>query len=292
MSGVMFPVRRLHPSGLLAPHVKAFEERVQTLDAAVVLRPLPARTEQFLEFYLADRYQVRAVATGAVETAPAAVLVGLQTYRRVDVVLAGTLRIFTIQFTPTGFTALFGLPAAVLTDAAFAADDVVGSEVAWVAQQLEAAPDLAARAAVVEAWLTPKAAALVPDPIAWAAQRMTALRGAVRVAALARTVDLSERQFERRFTRAVGVSPKRYARVLRFGEALRLKAHGGETSWAEVAQAAGYVDQAHMIHEFQALASDTPERLLAAMAPARETVLPPFASRSVGNLQSAGCAPI
>lgn len=277
----MFPVRRSRPSRLLSPYVKAFEERVQRLDATVVLRPLPARTEQFLEFYLADRYRVRDIASGAIETAPQAVLVGLQTYRRVDVLLGGALRLFTIQFTPTGFSSLFGHSTAQLTDMAFAGGDVLGPEIALIAERLEAAPDLAARAAIIEAWLAPRALAQARDPIAWAARRMTTLHGGVRVADLARAADLGERQFERRFTRAVGVSPKRYARVLRFREALRLKAEGVEAGWASVAQAAGYVDQAHMIHEFQALAGDSPERLMAAMAPARETVVP-----VVGNLQS------
>lgn len=277
----MFPVRRIRPGRLLAPYVKAFEERRRRLDATVVLRPLPARTEQFLEFYLADRYRVRDIASGAVEAAPDIVLVGLQTYRRVDVLLGGDLNLFTIQFTPTGFSSLFGQAAASLTDRAHDGRDVLGPEIALIAEQLEAAPDLAARAAIAEAWLGGRAMPLTPDPIAWAARRMTTLHGGVRVAELAEAVDLGERQFERRFTRAVGVSPKRYARVLRFREALRLKAEGAEPSWAAVAQAAGYVDQAHMIHEFQALAGDTPERLLATMAPARETVLP-----GVGNLQS------
>lgn len=277
----MFPVRRIRPSHRLAPHVKAFEERVQRLDATVVLRPLPARTEQFLEFYLADRYQVRDIATGVTETAPDTVLVGLQTYRRVDVLLGGALRLFTIQFTPTGFSTLFGPSTAQLTDMAFAGRDVLGPEISLVAERLEAAPDFSARVAILEAWLSPRVPDKGLDPIAWAARRMTLLHGGVRVADLARATDLGERQFERRFTRAVGVAPKRYARVLRFREALRLKAEGVETAWASVAQAAGYVDQAHMIHEFQALAGDSPERLMAAMAPARETVVP-----VVGNLQS------
>ncbi|PTS81641.1 MULTISPECIES: helix-turn-helix domain-containing protein [unclassified Caulobacter] len=282
----MFPVRRQRPSRALSPYVKAYEERVQRLDRTVVLRPLPARTEQFLEFYLADRYRVREIASGAVETAPDAVLVGMQTYRRVDIVLAGTLRLFTIQFTPTGFSGLFGAATAALTDQAFAARDVLGREVAEVSERLEAAPDFASGVAVAEAWLLGRVPTGDPDPIAWAARRMTTLHGGVRVADLARAVALGERQFERRFTRAVGVSPKRYARVLRFREALRLKTEGLEPGWAGVAQAAGYVDQAHMIHEFQALAGDTPERLIAAMAPARETVVP-----GDGNLQSRRSSP-
>lgn len=281
----MFAVRSLRPSPRLSPFVRAFEARTQRLDAQLVLRPLPARPEHFLEFYLADRYRVRDTASGAVDTAPAVVLVGPQTFRRVDVLLAGDLDLFTIQFTPTGFSALFSRPTTLLTDQAHAAETVLGPSVSEVAERLAAASDLAARARIAEVWLAGWIAARPVDPIAWATARMQSLRGAVGVADLARAVDLGERQFTRRFTTAVGVSPKLYARVLRFREALRLHGEGGERDWTAIAHAAGYVDQSHMIREFHALAGDTPSRLARALAPARETTL-----TDVGNLQSRGVA--
>lgn len=277
----MFEVRSLRPVPRLSPYVQAFEARTQRLDAQVVLRPLPARPEQFLEFYLADRYRVRDAATGAVDTTPAAVLVGPQTFRRVDVLLAGDLDLFTIQFTPTGFHALFGHPTTLLTDQAHAADAVLGREIAEIGERLQEAGSLAHRALIVETWLNRRIDTRAPDPIAWAARRMEACHGGVRVADLAAAADLGERQFERRFTTAVGVSPKRYTRILRFRAALRLKGEEAESGWAAIAQAAGYVDQAHMIHEFRALSGETPEQLMRALAPARERHSP-----EVGNLQS------
>lgn len=279
----MFEVRGLRPTPRLSPYVRAFEARTQRLDSQVVLRPLPARPEQFLEFYLADRYRVRETATGAVDTTPAAVLVGPQTFRRVDVLLAGDLDLFTIQFTPTGFHALFGHPATLLTDQAHAADAVLGQEIAEIGERLQAAGSFSRRALIAETWLNRRLDTRAPDPIAWAARRMETCQGGVRVADLAAAADLGERQFERRFTTAVGVSPKRYARILRFRAALRLKGEEAESGWAAIAQAAGYVDQAHMIHEFRALSGETPEQLMRALAPARERLSP-----EVGNLQSTG----
>lgn len=267
----MFTVQRHRPSSWLAPFVRAFEARSQRLDVLIVPRPLPARPEHFLEFYLADRYRVREAATGAVDTAPPAVLVGPQTYRRVDVLLTGQLDLFTIQFTPTGFSTLFGHPTTVLTDQAHDARSVLGERVGEVSEQLAAARDMVQRVAIAEAWLSDLVSGAPEDPIAWAARRMTRLTGGVRVAELAAQTDLSERQFERRFTAAVGVAPKRYARILRFREALRLHEIGDDTGWAAIAHAAGYVDQAHMIHEFRALSGETPERLARSLAPARES---------------------
>lgn len=281
----MFAVRRLRPSSWLSPYVRAFEARTQRLDAQLVLRPLPARPEHFLEFYLADRYRVRDAATGVVETAPAAVLVGPQTFRRVDVLLAGDLDLFTVQFTPTGFSALFGHPTSLLTDQAYAADAMLGLEVSALAERLAAAPGLIERARLAEAWLVPRIEARPVDPIAWAACRMERLAGAVKVADLAEATDLGERQFARRFTAAVGVTPKLYGRILRFREALRLRGEEVGGDWAAIAHAAGYADQAHMIHEFRALSGETPTGLSRALAAARETVLP-----DDGILQSTAAA--
>lgn len=278
----MFEVRSRRPAPRLSPYVRAFESRSQRLDAQIVVRPLPARPEQFLEFYLADRYRVREASTGAVDTAPPAVLVGPQTFRRVDVLLAGDLDLFTIQFTPTGFHALFRHPTTLLTDQAHAAEAVLGRDIAELGERLAHAPDLARRALVAEAWLDGRIQTHAPDPIAWAARRMAACHGGVRVAEFAAAVDLGERQFERRFATAVGVSPKLYARILRFRAALRLGSEEADAGWAAIAQAAGYVDQAHMIHEFRALAGETPARLMRAMSPAQERHAP-----DVGNLQSA-----
>ncbi|WP_342316574.1 helix-turn-helix transcriptional regulator [Lysobacter sp. FW306-1B-D06B] len=67
---------------------------------------------------------------------------------------------------------------------------------------------------------------------------------------------LSHRHFLLRFRAATGLSPKEYARVLRFRRALALMP---ERALADVAFAAGYSDQAHLGREFRALSGLTPQ---------------------------------
>jgi AraC-like DNA-binding protein len=55
----------------------------------------------------------------------------------------------------------------------------------------------------------------------------------------------------------LGVSPKTLARMVRFGNACRL-ARLGAGSWADIACAAGFADQAHLAREFSDLAGETP----------------------------------
>jgi len=79
------------------------------------------------------------------------------------------------------------------------------------------------------------------------------------IARLARGFGLSERTLQRRFLGHIGVTPKRYARIVRLrGAVLQRK---NLPSWADVAHAAGYYDQSHMIHEFQAFYGMPPDVL-------------------------------
>jgi hypothetical protein len=81
---------------------------------------------------------------------------------------------------------------------------------------------------------------------------MISRRGCIRVQALADRMGLSLRQFERRFAAHVGISPKVYARILRFETAIHRKSISAVT-WTSIAHELGYCNQVHMIHDFQSL---------------------------------------
>jgi AraC-like DNA-binding protein len=99
-----------------------------------------------------------------------------------------------------------------------------------------------------------------------ALELLYATRGQVRMNTLAAHYCLSLRQFERRFKLLMGVSPKVFARLLRF-EALRdalINAWQQDIvpSLADLAYRSGYQDQAHLIHEFKAWTGCTPAKFL------------------------------
>jgi AraC-like DNA-binding protein len=82
------------------------------------------------------------------------------------------------------------------------------------------------------------------------------------VNAVAVDLGLSERHLRRVFHETVGVSPKAFAKVMRFRRALRVARDGGRANWTSIAAAAGYYGQAHLIAEFRAIAGVTPRALL------------------------------
>ena len=66
-----------------------------------------------------------------------------------------------------------------------------------------------------------------------------------------RASSCSPQQFIRRFEAGVGLTPKRYARVLRFSGLLSSAVRVGPRDWAALAAECGYFDQSHLIHEFR-----------------------------------------
>jgi AraC-like DNA-binding protein len=83
---------------------------------------------------------------------------------------------------------------------------------------------------------------------------------AADVRALVARSGYSHRRFAELFRRAVGLAPKRFARVRRFQRALEQAAAQAEPSWADLALGAGYSDQSHFNREFREFAGVTPGR--------------------------------
>lgn len=88
-------------------------------------------------------------------------------------------------------------------------------------------------------------------------------QGQIRMSVLATNCGLSLRQCERRFKRCIGISPKVFARLLRFEALLSSLIQEPSSSLADVASHLGYQDQAHVIHEFKTWAGCTPTAFLA-----------------------------
>ena len=73
--------------------------------------------------------------------------------------------------------------------------------------------------------------------------------------------NMSVRNFGRRFTEQVGVSPKLYCRLLRFNNAVNAKLKQPQSIWTSIAYECGYYDQMHMIKDFKEFSNVNPSAL-------------------------------
>jgi AraC-like DNA-binding protein len=122
--------------------------------------------------------------------------------------------------------------------------------------------DVSARVRALDAFFSDRLLNRALDPrLSRALQRVFDRQGDIPVAALARHAGAHARTLGRLFDRAVGLSPKRFLRVVRLQAALR--ALPGADNWARVAADLGYHDQAHFIHDVKDLFGATPRDLVA-----------------------------
>jgi transcriptional regulator GlxA family with amidase domain len=76
--------------------------------------------------------------------------------------------------------------------------------------------------------------------------------------ALADRLGVTQRHLERQCRRDLGIGPKMLARITRLRRAAAPLSRGEVRSGTDLAAAGGYVDQAHLIREFQEFAGTTP----------------------------------
>ena len=102
--------------------------------------------------------------------------------------------------------------------------------------------------------------ALSPD-VGWLRRQLAASHGALPDEPLMDETGWSRRHVTEHFRRQLGVSPKAYARLLRFEHARALLSElpsEPQGTVADVAIAAGYYDQSHLTRDFTAMAGMTP----------------------------------
>ena len=83
----------------------------------------------------------------------------------------------------------------------------------------------------------------------------------VNVEYLLKHLMISERQFERRFTQTVGITPQSYIRVKRLNEAIRLMKTRQYRRLTDIAYALHFHDQSHFIRDVKALSGLTPKSI-------------------------------
>ena len=215
-----------------------------------------------IEGSLSCRYE-----NGQVVECPPCVLAG-PTAGPVTTTATGPFALLGAGLMPTGWTALFGVDADELADAAVDLGGVVGNgaDAAWEAignartdAERVAAADrffigLLTGAHAVPVWFTRLAdnwLVASPNP---------------SVNALVAQSGMSSRQVERWTRRHYGASPKLLARKYRALQAAVRLGNGDSGNWAEAAGESFY-DQSHFIREFKQFVGVTPTAFIAGAAP-------------------------
>ncbi|MBR0857327.1 AraC family transcriptional regulator [Bradyrhizobium liaoningense] len=255
-------VRRRTPHPALCSIVRSFEERRGTLGPEGLTWPLTARPHQIIDIYLGDPFRLR-IDGGPLQTAPETVVVGPQGSRRIQLYMSGEVHIFNILLQPAALNRLVGVDMTSLVNEGIPARDVLGKRAVLLSDAVRSAADFDSRVAAAERWFgMMQDDSSARDGIDYTSRLLLASRGGVRIDHLVKQSGLSARHFQRRFTTQVGLSPKLYARTVRFDAALTAHRNEPTKPWTGIIHEAGYFDQAHFIRECHALVGVGPSHFV------------------------------
>jgi AraC-like DNA-binding protein len=174
-----------------------------------------------------------------------------------------------INFTMLGARLFLGRPLADLTNRVVALEDLFGATARRLKAELYDAPTWEARFTILDREIAGRlGGARQPSAaVVWTWRRLMATDGRVSIGALVSEVGCSQKHLIAQFKEQLGLSPKVFARVLRFGRAIESLKQGAGVRLVDVAADCGYYDQAHFSRDFRGFAGVTPTELVKSVIP-------------------------
>jgi AraC-like DNA-binding protein len=130
----------------------------------------------------------------------------------------------------------------------------------WILEEkLQASKTDAEKITIVEQFLISKINSTPPDMLVISAMSMIyKSRGNLRIKELLSQLHISQSVLEKRFRQVVGTSPKKFATIVRFKNAIHQ--YDRNKPLTDLGYESGYYDQAHFIKEFRNFTGDSPEK--------------------------------
>jgi AraC-like DNA-binding protein len=163
-----------------------------------------------------------------------------------------------LRLAPLAARRILGWPMHELTNRTLSLDELV-PESRQLADRLREAHAWQERFALVESFLARRLADAAPPAreVAWSVEVLRRSAGRAAIRSLAQEIGWSHRRLITRFREQVGLTPKAFARVVRFDRAAE-RLRSSSRKIVEIAYDCGYFDQAHLTREFRELAGVTP----------------------------------
>lgn len=258
MSSVQLPPR----SPALRPFIESFSYGESHLPMALE-RILPAgRTDLMVNLHEDEFRTYHGPRHAIVRSTRGAVLGGPRSHATV-IDTCEMRHHLTVNFRLGGAWPFFRMPLAEANEQLVDLDQLWGRDGATLRERVLAARTPEAKFQILESLLLKHLsraersdARETLDPLIPFAVR--AFESGATVAGVVSHLGQLPKSFVRRFRAQMGLSPKRFSRVLRLQRVLRSISSAADLDWADLAAGHGFTDQSHLIHEFRELTSLTP----------------------------------
>lgn len=164
---------------------------------------------------------------------------------------------FAIKLKPAALTQLFGLHMEKYLDQVVDLDTFPHPELAELKDRLLPLSDEQELKKQLDDYFIRLSKSAMENPLEKVLDLIFESNGMASVQSLCELINKSERQLQRLFKRYVGLSPKYYARIIRFNYIFQL-IQEKKNSWQEIVYLSGYYDQSHFIRNFKAFTGEDP----------------------------------
>ena len=184
-----------------------------------------------------------------------------QLTRPFEVEPTGETGTFFVCFHPNGFLPFATMPLKEMENTAVPLEKLFRKEGQDIERKILNANSNLERINLIETFLLSRLAdaANVDRMVKSTVETILTANGQLSVDELSRQTHINRRQLERKFSSAIGLSPKQFSKTIRLQATLKALQAKKSTSLAAVAHESEYYDQAHFIKDFKEFTGITPK---------------------------------
>ncbi|KMQ65143.1 AraC family transcriptional regulator [Chryseobacterium angstadtii] len=172
----------------------------------------------------------------------------------------GITGIFSVRFQYEGFVPFATIPIKEMDDKAVSLDQLFGEDGIQLEKEVLECRTAEEKIKTVEDFLRKKLDDKAIDRVVQSTiDTILTAGGQIPINELSRQTNINRRQLERKFSSAVGLSPKQLSKTIRLQAALKLLLNNEFTSFTDLAHETAYYDQAHFIKDFKDFTGLTPK---------------------------------
>ncbi len=182
-----------------------------------------------------------------------------------EIEATGETGIFAVRFHPEGFIPFATIPIVEMENRPVPLFELFGDDGLRLETEILSAATTEERIRIVERFLLERliSAASIDKIAKECSGLMLELNGQLSVNELSDQLNVNRRQLERKFTSAIGLSPKQLSKIIRLQATLKMIANGQFTSLTAIAYEGNYYDQAHFIKDFKEFTGVSPKQFYA-----------------------------
>lgn len=165
----------------------------------------------------------------------------------------GKTGIFSVRFQPDGFLPIASIPIKEMENTAVSLERLFGEEGTGIEQKILNAGSTEERIKLVETFLLARLSAreTIDQVVRSTVETILTANGQLSIDELLKRSGIYRRQLERKFSAAIGLSPKQLSRTIRLQATLKMLLGRKFPNLTALAYENEYYDQAHFIKEFK-----------------------------------------